>query len=181
MEMTEIIKQVNRLYDNYNADTHQEIRGAKIEFLNRELSKYNTKAFVIACDSILADENIKKFPSLSQIKNYIPKGDSKEIQEFCDKCERTGYYNQWQWREQLNKYYDFTYRCHCNHTIMLNIPVLASEMIPIRAHNPFPPSDPKHEDFNNQKKPWDYQRLDKETFQVLAYSHKMKSVLKSVN
>ena len=181
MEMTEVIKQVNRLYDNYNADTQQEIRSTKIEFLNRELSKYNTKAFIIACDNILADENINKFPSLSMIKNYIPRGDSKETQEYCDKCERTGYYNVWQYRESIGKYYDFAYRCPCNNTTMQNIPILDAEMIPVRAHNPFPPSDTRHKEYNSKKENWDYRRLDSESFKALAHSHKMKNVLKLVN
>lgn len=150
MDQLEIIKQVNRLYDNYNADIDQEIRSAKIEFLNRELSTYNTKAFIIACNSIIADENIKRFPSLAQIKNYIPRNDSIETQDFCDKCERTGYYNIWQYKESLNRWYSVAYRCACNHTTMQNMPILDERAIPKRAHNPYPPNDIRHNTFNNR-------------------------------
>mgnify|MGYP001577301662 CR=1 FL=1 len=180
MNVDAIVLGVNRLYNNYNPETSQKIRDDKIKFLNDEFKEYESWQFERAIKDIISDENIKKFPTIAQIKNYMPRT-TGEVQEFCDKCERTGYYTVWQFRESLNKYYDFAYRCHCNHTTMQNIPALDVSMIPVRAHNPHPPNDSRHEDFNNQKKSWDYQRLDTETFKALAYSHKMKNVLKSVN
>ena len=53
---------VNRLYNNYNPETSQKIRDDKIKFLMSELSKYESYQFEKAVDSIISDENIKKFP-----------------------------------------------------------------------------------------------------------------------
>ena len=151
MKIETMVLCVNRLYNNYNPETSQKIRDDKIKFLMSELSKYESYQFEKAVDSIISDENIKKFPTIAQIKAYIPRGDSKAGQEYCDKCERTGYYNVWQYRESIGKYYTYAYRCPCNNTTMQNIPTLASEMIPVRAHNPFPTDDARHKEFNLRK------------------------------
>lgn len=181
MKIETMVLCVNRLYNNYNPETSQKIRDDKIKFLMTELAKYESYQLEKAVDGVISDENIKKFPGIAQIKNYMPRNDSHETQEFCDNCERTGYYNVWQKRESIGKWYDFAYRCACNNTTMQNIPVLASEMIPTRAHNPHPPDDTRHNEFNSKKASWDYQRLDNETFKALAYSHRMKGILKPVN
>ena len=180
MRMETVIECVNKLSANYDLVVNEKLRDERIKLLSETFKNKLDSSLKSAVDRVLHDENIKKFPTIMQIENYMPILHNQP-QEFCDKCERTGYYNQWQWREQLNKYYDFAYRCPCNHTTLQNIPVLDKAAIPVRAHNPHPPNDPRHDDFNKQKKEWDYQRLDTETFKALAYSHKMKNVLKSVN
>ena len=62
---------VNRLYKNYATETSERVRNEKIEFLHEELNSYKDISLEKAIDSILKDENIKKFPTIAQIKNYI--------------------------------------------------------------------------------------------------------------
>ena len=180
MKMETVIECVNKLSTNYDLVVNEKFREERIKLLSEVFKHKLDSSLKSAVEKVLHDENIKKYPTIMQIENYMPILHN-QTQEYCDKCERTGYYTVWQYRESISKYYDFAYRCLCNSTTMQNIPALASEMVPVRAHNPHPPNDSRHEDFNNQKKQWDYQRLDAETFKALAYSHKMKSVLKSVN
>lgn len=151
MKIETMVLCVNRLYNNYNPETPQKIRDDKIKFLMTELAKYESYQLERAVDGVISDENIRKFPVIAQIKNHMPRNDSQETHEYCDKCERTGYYNVWQKRESIGKYYYFAYRCPCNTTTNLSMPVLAVEMIPIRAHNPFPPDDKRHGEFNLRK------------------------------
>src|SRR3990167_7135539 len=171
MKMETVIEAVNKLSTNYDTYTAQELKDARIKLLMDAFKHKMDSSLKSSVDRVIHDENIKKFPTVMQIENYMPVIHNQH-QEFCDKCERTGYYNVWQYRESIGKHYDFAYICPCNTTTMQNIPILDIEMIPVRAHNPFPPSDERHKEFNHAKKNWDYKPLDKETFQALAYSHK---------
>ena len=179
MNVDAIVLGVNRLYNNYNPETSQKIRDDKIKFLNDEFKEYESWQFERAIKDIVSDENIKKFPTIAQIKNYMPRT-TGETQEYCDKCERTGYYNVWQLKQDLNKYYSIAYACKCNKSAH-GMTVIDDLAIPIRAHNPIPPDDARYKTYNHQKEEWNYKPLDKETFKALVYSHKMKNVLKTVD
>jgi len=180
MKMETVIEAVNKLSTNYESYTAQELKDSRVKLLMESFKHKLDSSLKTAVDRVIRDENIKKFPTVMQIENYMPVIHNQH-QEFCDRCERTGYFNVWQYRESIGKHYDIAYRCPCNTTTMQNIRVLDAEMIPIRAHNPFPPSDPRHKDYDSKKENWNYQRLDTEEFKALCYSHKMKNVLKSVN
>lgn len=151
MEMDSIIQGVNKLYDNYETTMPQDVRKAKANLLYRELQYYTGRSFLTSIENILSDENIKRFPTIAQIKNYMQQiPQHKEHQEYCDKCEKTGYYNVWQLRH--DSWYSFAYRCMCNTTTMLEMPVLCVDATPIKAHNPFPPNDSRHVDCNLRPK-----------------------------
>ncbi len=180
MKIETVIECVNKLSANYDFGVNEKLRDDRIKLLSEAFKNKLDSSLKSAVERVIHDENIKRFPIISQLENYMPVLHN-QAQEYCDKCERTGYYNVWHRRESIGKWYDFAYRCICNNTTMQNIPVIDERAIPTRAHNPHPPEDPKHNEFNLRKAPWDYKRLDKETFQALAYSHRMKSVLKSVN
>ena len=174
MDLQSVVLCVNRLYNNYNPETSQKLRDDKIKFLMSELGNNQSFQLEKAVDGIIHDENIRKFPTLAQIKNYMPAVALKET-EYCNTCEHTGYYNVWQLKQDINKYYSIAYACSCN-TSANGMTVIDSRAIPIRAHNPYPPNDKRHEIINKQKAEWNYQRLDTDTFKALVYSHKMKSV-----
>ena len=175
-----IVDAVDKLSTNYDTFTSVELKEQRVKLLMEAFKYKLDSSLKSAVERVIHDENIKRFPIISQLENYMPVLHN-QAQEYCDKCEHTGYYNVWQRQESIGKWYDFAYRCICNNTTMQNIPVIDERAIPTRAHNPHPPEDPKHNEFNLRKAPWDYKRLDNDTFKALAYSHKMKSVLKSAN
>lgn len=180
MKIETVIECVNKLSTNYDLVVNEKLKEERIKLLFDNFKHKLDTSLKSAVEKVMHDENIKKFPTIMQLENYMPILYNPSP-EFCDKCERTGYYNVWQRRESIGKYYSFAFRCRCNTTTDQSMPVLDDRAIPTRAHNPHPPDDARHNDFNLRKAPWDYQRLDSETFKALAYSHKMKCVLKSVN
>ena len=176
-----ILQNIKLLASNFNKKfTAHEVQ-EKVDLFYDFLKGRNNKEINDATRNLISEGTIKYFPDVSDMKRYLAVNKlSESVEEFCKFCEKTGYYTIWQFRENLNKYYPFAYACACNKS-KHGLTIIDARAIPARAHNLFPPDDTRHDDFNNQKKPWDYQRLDKETFQALAYSYKMKNVLKSVN
>lgn len=152
MNIEAIVLGVNRLYDNYAPETSKASKDNKIQFLNRELSGYSSYQFDKAVCAIVSDENIKRFPTLAQIKNHMPRTVEKDMEntKYCTKCEGTGYYSVWQYKTGINKHYSFPYRCRCNNTFMQHIPLIDPSAIPVRAHNGYPPNDIRHKEFNNR-------------------------------
>ena len=147
-----LLENIKLLASNYSKKfTADELRD-KIDLFYKFLSRFDNLDITRAVNNLIAEGTVKGFPEVSDLKRYLSLNQNQQDtpQEYCDKCERTGYYTQWQ--EHLNKWYDFAYRCPCNHTTMQNIPSLASEMIPVRAHNPFPTKDERHEEFNRRVK-----------------------------
>ena len=151
MKMETVIECVNKLSANYDLVVNEKLRDERIKLLSETFKNKLDSSLKSAVDRVLHDENIKKYPTVMQIENYMPVLHN-QTQNFCEKCEGTGYYNVWQRRESVGEWYSFAYRCPCNNTTMQNIPALAAEMIPTRAHNPFPPTDSRHQDFNRRVK-----------------------------
>ena len=151
MKHETIVEAVNKLSTNYDTFTSAELKEQRVKLLMEGFKHKLDSSLKSAVDKVLHDENIKKYPTIMQIENYMPVLHN-QTQEFCDKCERTGYYSVWQFRESIGKHYSFAYRCPCNNTTMQNMPELAADMIPIRAHNPFPPNDDRHKDFNSRQR-----------------------------
>lgn len=153
MNIEELIPEVYRLYDNYNMDTDKETRQAKANFLYKEIKYYPGDALNKAVDQIISDENIKKFPTVAQIKNYMRLHNSQPIRDLqgCDKCERTGYYTLWQFKQNIGRYYSFAFRCDCAlGNSFPSMPLIEPTAIPPRAHNPYPPTDQRHDDYNKR-------------------------------
>lgn len=150
MKLEILIEQIGRLYDNYQNDVRQDIKDRKIAEFLKEFNGVSDARFVQAVDLLRRDENVRKFPTISQIWNYI-----KQIKQdaqhsvFCDKCDKTGYYTLWQYRENLNGYYAFAYRCVCNKE-QIGMPFIGMDNTPLKAHNPFPTNDKRHEEFNKK-------------------------------
>lgn len=150
MKLETIIECVNKLSTNYDIVINEKLKDERIKFLFDTFKNRLDESLRIATDRILYDENIKKFPTIIQIENYMPVYQNT-VQRYCTNCEGTGYYTVWQYRESIGKYYTFAYRCQCNTTSMQNISALISEMIPDRAHNPFPKTDNRHKEFSIRK------------------------------
>lgn len=153
MNTETLILQVNRMLRNYDSKISDKDKMEKINFLRNELIKYTEYQFEKAVDSILNNANIKKFPTLAQIKSYIEKPLDVEKPKGCEKCEFTGYFNLWQKRK--DRYYSFAYRCDCllgeKHKAGKGLmPLIDQQAIPKRAHNPYPPNDIRHNTFNNR-------------------------------
>lgn len=145
-----VIECVNRLYNNYNPETSQKIRDDKISFLISELKNYKDWQFIKAVDSIVSDENIKRFPPLATIRNYMP-AQEKSNTEYCVRCEQSGYYTVWQRHGAIKgkddgHWYRHVYGCDCNPSN--TFPRIDHDAIPTRAHNPYPPDDARHDNFN---------------------------------
>lgn len=105
----QIIMQVKRLYDNYSQKHDEEIVRAKINFIFRELPGIKGEDFRSAVDFILRDENIKKFPTISQIRAYLPKSQKGEYTD-CDHC-RSGITTVLVFKKEFNKEYEYAYAC----------------------------------------------------------------------
>ena len=142
MKTETIIFQVNRLIRNFNPESGARIIESKIDLIRDELAEnYTDRQFIEAVDEILHDENVKRFPTIAQIRNYMRKGKAhshEEAQRFCDTCEGTGYYSIWQYKESLGQYYSFPFRCLCNNTFMQHVPLIDPRAIPKRAHADYP-------------------------------------------
>ena len=179
MRLETVIEAVNKLSTNYDTYTPPELKEQRIKLLSDAFKHKQDSNLKSAVDKVIHDENIKKFPTLAQLENYMPTGIEKDP-DYCNTCERTGYYNVWQLKQDINKYYSIAYACKCNKTAH-GMTVIDDLAIPIRAHNPYPPKYAKHNIYNQHKEEWSYKPLDNETFKALVYSHKMKNVLKSVN
>ena len=153
MTMEMIVLQVNRLFNNFSPETSQKIREEKINFLRSELHNCNDQQFRRAVDGILGDENIKKFPTLSQFRNHLKSGGNNQVQDLrgCQRCEDSGYYNVWQLRR--DSWYSFAYRCNCEKgNSIQSVPLIDERAIPLRAHNPYAPSNPLHKEYNLRPK-----------------------------
>jgi hypothetical protein len=160
MQIEIFIVQMNRLFANFCSELSENAKKAKINFFMSEiLDKYSDEAMIYAVERILNDENIKKFPSLAQLKTYLREKNKTVHKESCPICEHTGYFTIWQIRRFENndethsgKYYPFAYRCNCPlGNSFRNLKTVDPKAIPERAHNPFPPDNPKHKEFNNRK------------------------------
>ncbi len=145
MKHETVVEAVNKLSTNYDTYTPPETKEQRIRLLFDAFKHKQDSSLKSCVDKIIRDENIKKFPTLAQIENYLPTIVEKE-QEFCNTCERTGYYNVWQLKQDLNKYYSIAYACKCNKTAH-GMTVIDDLAIPARAHNPYPPDDGRHKVF----------------------------------
>lgn len=152
MSIQAIIELTNRLYDNYNPETSQKVRESKIDLLRIELKGYSAKQIGDACQRIMQDENIKKFPNVAQLKAFIPRWENKQDSKGCVSCEDTGYYTIWQKRDSMGKYYSFSFRCRCEKgQSFMEMPDIDPIAIPRKAHNPYPPTDNRHKEYNERK------------------------------
>lgn len=106
----QIILQVKRLYDNYSQKYDEDMLRSKINFILKELPWVTGESFRCAVDFILRDENIKKFPTLSQIRAYLPKGIENKSYSDCDRC-RDGTVGVWIHKPEFNRDYCYTFRC----------------------------------------------------------------------
>lgn len=111
MNIETVVIQVNRLCDNYNPEYASKARDAKIKLFHDELQYLNDHSLQLAVDEILKDANIKKFPTIAQIKGYIPRNNNmaEEIKD-CDHC-RNGLTWIWQYKEKLGSHYQIAYAC----------------------------------------------------------------------
>jgi hypothetical protein len=153
MMIETIILQVKRMFNNFAPEAAQKIREEKIHFLTHELRNYTDDQFRHAVDNILGDENIKRFPTLAQLKNHLRSSGNHQAQELqgCQSCEDSGYYVIWQLRREA--WYSFAYRCNCEKGNSIpNVPLIDDRAIPTRAHNPYPPSNPLHKEYNLRPK-----------------------------
>jgi|SRR3972149_11174639 len=143
MRIETVVECVNKLSTNYDLIVNEGLREERIRLLAETFKHKLDNSLKVAVERIIHDENIKKFPRIEQIENYMPVI-TELHQKYCDKCEGTGYYNVWQYRESIS----FAYRCACNTTTMSEMAILHNDMIPKRAHNPYPPGDNRHDEFN---------------------------------
>lgn len=155
MRIETIVTHVNRMIKNYSPEAAVKVIEAKINLVRDELAEnYSDRQFIEAIDEILHDENVKRFPTIAQIRNFMRKGkihtQEGAATHYCTQCEKSGYYNVWQYMQGLGKYYSLAYRCKCNHSQQLHLPIIDDKAIPVRAHNPYPPNDHRHEDFNGR-------------------------------
>ena len=150
MRIETVIECVNKLSTNYDLIVNEKLRDERIKLIAETFKHKLDNSLQVAVESIIHDENIKKFPRIEQIENYMPAIAGRH-QKYCDKCEGTGYFNLWQYRES-GRYCSFAYRCACNTTTMSEMPILHHDMIPKRAHNPYPPGDSRHDEFNKRSK-----------------------------
>lgn len=149
MKIETIIECVNKLSTNYDLVINEKLKDDRIKLLFDAFKHKLDSSLKTATESVLKDENITRFPTVTQLENHMPIP-HRQVQEFCDKCERAGYYNIWQLRESIGNWYSFAYRCPCNYTTIQNMPVLDEKAVPKRAHNPYPPNDKRYEDFNER-------------------------------
>ena len=147
MRIETVIECVNKLSTNYDLVPSDKQKDERIKLFAEAFKHKLDNSLRAAVDSIIHDENVKKFPMVTQVENYMP-AITERHQKFCDKCEGTGYFNVWQYRESIGRYCSFAYRCACNTTSMNEMPILHHDMIPKRAHNPYPPGDNRHDEFN---------------------------------
>ena len=141
-----VIAAVDALSTNYDTFTPPELKEQRVKLLRDAFKHKLDSSFKTAVDSVLHDENIKKFPTLVQIENYMPKITNRQ-QQFCDICKGTGYFNVWQFREKA--YYSFAYACNCNNEKHA-MPVIDPQAIALKPHNPYPPRDKRHDEYNSR-------------------------------
>jgi hypothetical protein len=104
-----VILQVKRLYDNYSQRYDEELLRDKVNFILKELPWLEGNSFKSAVDFILQDENIKKFPTIAQIRAYLPKKSRLELKD-CDHC-RGGITSLWIFKPEFNREYSYAYAC----------------------------------------------------------------------
>lgn len=111
MSLDVLVMQVKRLYENYNSNRDDDLIKNKVKFIQREIPNIEARAFSRAVDEILRDENIKRFPSIAQIKSFLPRQQASQIElNDCDHC-RSGLTPVWQFKEKLNRHYQYSYAC----------------------------------------------------------------------
>jgi len=110
MQLEVLVLQTNRLFNNYSTETTEKKRQEKIDFLRNELENINSEQFRFAVDSIIRDENIKRFPTLAQIKAYLPKNNDYKSFKDCDRC-RDGTVGVWIYKKEFDREYSYTFRC----------------------------------------------------------------------
>ncbi len=111
MNLDVLILQTNRLFLNYSPEVSEKKREEKISFFRQELTGISEYQFKTAVDEIIKDVNIKKFPTIAQIRGYIPRNNSKaEEMKDCDHCHG-GIAPVWQFKESLKRHYQFAYAC----------------------------------------------------------------------
>ncbi|OHB68805.1 MAG: hypothetical protein A2W17_01460 [Planctomycetes bacterium RBG_16_41_13] len=144
-----IVLQVNRLYDNFAAATSRSVRDTKVKLFQRELSRMSDDKFIQICGLLIKDSKTHTFPTVSDFF-----GISRDLRQqtekdnpYCDACDNTGYYTIWQRRQEFEKYYNFVYKCCCN-IDSTAMPTIYPDAVPLKPHNPFPPSDPRHKHHN---------------------------------
>jgi hypothetical protein len=147
-------EQVNRLFDNYSVSAAPAARKLKIQLILREFKYVSNEAFIKVCDRLMNDTKIRDFPKISDFKDRLFDNKSQNISPIntikgCERCENTGYYTVWQKRENQGRYYSFVFKCSCLPIeIYKALPLIDPQAIPTRAHNPFPPTDGRHKEFN---------------------------------
>lgn len=133
MQIEVIILQTRRLFENYSPELSDKKRDEKIQFLMEELKNYNAYQFETAVNKILKDENIKKFPSIAQIKANMPTIEAKkEDAKDCDHC-RCGLTPVWvpkQVSKNEIRYYQYSFACpfcEAGKTMQGRFPILPTE------------------------------------------------------
>lgn len=126
MSVESIILAINRLVSNYCPDIGQKAREEKIRFFSEYLKNYTEQQIDNAVMAILHDENIKRFPTLAQIKNHITRNIVHIKHNDCDHCQN-GCVPVWQLMPNGLKYC-YTYACHaCAAGRHVNLPILPTE------------------------------------------------------
>lgn len=133
MQIEGFILQINRLFDNYDQAISEKKKEDKIQFLRKELERYSNYQFETAVNRILKDENIRRFPTLAQIKANMPIVETKETElKDCDRC-RDGLIPVWI-PKQITKneisYYQYSFACpfcEAGKTMQGRFPILPTE------------------------------------------------------
>ena len=128
MNLQTIVLQVGRLMDNFSPEASRNVKDAKIRIVQQELSYADDNAFVDAVSDIMADENIRKFPTIAQLRVYIGQRTKYVVIEGCGKCDR-GIISSWIYKDEMKKWYAYGFKCRCEASKRLKAFIPAPEII----------------------------------------------------
>lgn len=116
MNLETTVTQTNKLFANFCPELPQKYREEKIKLIHSELYHIHDQAFVNAVEDILSDENVRKFPTIAQLKLYAVKykksACDNQQAEGCEKCDR-GVISSFLYKERFKRWYRYTFRCTC--------------------------------------------------------------------